>query len=150
MYEDKCEELPKHCPEEIKGLDLCKKKEEMKCFKHCAPISQPCDCQSYNHFTSRANLEFSGLIVVKNTGNPTSGCAMEVCVTDGCGSDLVAIVTPGSSVPVFVEGLISLDIACGKERCKQPGPGTCTGEIIFDLEYCITTYVTHPHDGGCC
>ena len=150
LYEDKCEVRPKHCPEEIKGFDFCRKKEEMKCFKHCAPISQPCDCHSYNHFTSRANLEFSGLVVVKNTGNPTSGCSMKVCVTDRCGTELVATVNPGSSVPIFVDGLISLDISCFKNVSDVPGTGICTGEVIFDMEYCTIKYIAHPHQDECC
>jgi hypothetical protein len=146
MDEDSCEYVHKPCPDEVKGYDLCRKKEELKCFKHCGPISQPCDSIFYNHFTSRANMDFSGLIVVKNTGNPNSGCAMKVCVTDRAGTSIVAIVNPGASVPIFVEGLITLEIACFRNESENPATTLCCGEVIFDLEYCTTRYVSHHHD----
>lgn len=138
---DICKIEHKCCKEEVKGLDLCRKKEELRCFKHCGPVSQPCDSIFYNHFTSRANLSFSGLIVVKNTGNLTNGCSMEVRVTDRAGTSTVAIVSPGASVPIFVECLSSLDIACFQNVSEPPVPATCSGEVIFDLEYCTTRYV---------
>ena len=146
-YEEKCN-MPKKnwyeekeaCPDRVKGYNLCKKRNELRCFKQCQPISQPCDGTAFNYFTSRTNFEFSGLVVVTNTGNPTSGCSIEVYVTDraGNGSDLVATVSPGASVPVFVEGLISLDIICIPNETELPVPAACSGEIIFDLEYCAT------------
>ncbi|MBO9128087.1 S-Ena type endospore appendage [Bacillus sp. 165] len=145
----KCDEEPK-CdkPIEVKGLNLCHKK-EVKCFKHCSPISQPCNCQFFNHFTSRADIEFSGLIVVKNTGIAACGCYMLVRVTDSKGESVVATVTPESSVPIFVDCLTSLDISCFKHADKSPCTTTCKGEIIFDLEYwavqCITDH-RHGHD----
>ena len=139
---DNCNDDHKLCPEEIKGFDFCRKEEELRCFKHCGPISQPCDCNYYNHFTSRSNLDFSGLIVIKNTGNSASGCSMEVRVTDIAGSAIVATVSPGASVPIFVECLRSLDIACFKNESVTE---TCSGEVIFDLEYCTTRYVSHRY-----
>ncbi|WP_146815599.1 S-Ena type endospore appendage [Halobacillus faecis] len=140
-----CEPCHKPCPDKVKGFDFCKKKEEIKCFKHCAPISQPCDCCKYNYFTSRANLDFSGLIVVKNTSNLTSNCSMKVCLTDSCGTAGVATVNPGSSVSLFVEGLSSLDISCFKHASETTDKGLCVGEVIFDLEYCTIQY-TSDHD----
>lgn len=127
------------CPDRVKGFNLCKKRNELRCFKQCQPISQPCDEVFYNYFTSRTNFEFSGLVVVTNTGNPTSGCSMEVRVSDRAGMEMVvATVNPGASIPIFVEGLISLDIACIPNDPELPVPATCSGEIIFDLEYCAT------------
>lgn len=130
-YEDK-----EPCPDRVKGFNLCKKRNELRCFKHCEPISQPCDTSFYNYFTSRTNAEFSGLIVVTNT-RTTSGCSMQVQVTDRLGTTLVATVNPGASVPIFVEALISLDIACVPNAAPAV-PATCEGEIIFDLEYCAS------------
>lgn len=142
---EKCEMPKKHgydekelCPDRIKGFNLCRKRNELRCFKHCEPISQPCDTLFYNYFTSRTNFEFSGLVVVTNTGNPTSGCSMQVRVTDRAGTAVVATVSAGASVPIFVEGLISLDIACLPNAVELPVPATCSGEVIFDLEYCAT------------
>ncbi|MFI8684560.1 S-Ena type endospore appendage [Rossellomorea sp. NPDC077527] len=135
------------CPDRVKGFNLCKKRNELRCFKQCQPISQPCSSASadplpyFNYFTSRTNFEFSGLVVVTNSGNPTSGCSMRVRVTDRAGggsSQVVANVSPGASVPIFVEGLISLDIACISADSELPVPTTCSGEVIFDLEYCAT------------
>lgn len=137
----------KECPKKIKGFDFCRKKEDIKCFKHCAPISQPCDFCKYNYFTSRANLDFSGLVVVKNTSNLTTGCSMKVCVTDKCGTDGVATVNPGSSVSIFVEELTSLDIICLSHCQEQASTGPCVGEVIFDLEYCTIKYMSN-HE--CC
>lgn len=134
-----CHEDREHCPDRVKGFNLCKKRNELRCFKQCQPISQPCDSLFYNYFTSRTNFEFSGLIVVSNTGNPTSGCSMLVRVTDRAGTaQVVATVSPGASVPIFVEGLISLDIACVPNDPELPLPSTCSGEVLFDLEYCAT------------
>lgn len=127
-----------HCPDRVKGFNLCRKLNELRCFKHCEPISQPCDELFYNYFTSRTNFEFSGLVVVTNTGNPTSGCSMQIRVTDRAGTAIVATVSAGASVPIFVEGLISLDIACFPNEPELPVPATCSGEVIFDLEYCAT------------
>ncbi len=136
------------CPDRVKGFNLCKKRNELRCFKQCQPISQPCNTGGdddpityYNYFISRTNFEFSGLVVVTNSGNPTSGCTMRVRVTDRAGggaSQVVATVSPGASVPIFVEGLISLDIACVSAETELPVPTTCSGEVIFDLEYCAT------------
>ncbi|MCA1060166.1 hypothetical protein LCL96_14605 [Rossellomorea aquimaris] len=75
---------------------------------------------------------------------------MKVCVTDRCGPEFVATVNPGSSVPIFVEGLISLDISCFKNVTDLAGAGICNGEVIFDLEYCTTTYIAMPHKDDCC
>lgn len=124
-----------------KGMEMCKKKFDYKCFKHCAPISQVCDGCFYNHFTNRANLGFGGLVVVKNTGNPSTGCMMKVCVRDSCGTEVVAKIHPGSSVPVFVEGLTLLEIACYQQKDECSCSGICTGEVIFDLEYCTVKYI---------
>jgi hypothetical protein len=142
---DKCD-MPKksrydekdHCPSRVTGFNLCRKINELRCFKHCEPVSQPCNETAYNYFTSRTNFDFSGLIVVSNTGNPPSGCAMEVIVTDRAGVSNPIIVNPGASVPIFVEGLISLTIACIPGVEVLPITPTCSGEIIFDLEYCAT------------
>ncbi|XEE12623.1 S-Ena type endospore appendage [Sporosarcina pasteurii] len=109
-------------------------------------MSQPCDCRYYNHFTSRLNLDFSGLVVVKNTGKPACGCSMKVRVTDIAGTSLVATVSPGASVPIFVECLRSLDIACFKHGAETPVTETCSGEVIFDLEYCITRSIPHRNN----
>lgn len=142
---EKCE-MPKKnwyeekepCPDRVKGFNLCKQRNELRCFKHCEPISQPCDALFYNYFTSRTNFEFSGLVVIKNTGNPTSGCSMQIRVTDRAGTAIVATVSAGASVPIYVEGLTSLDIACLPNEPELPVPATCSGEVIFDLEYCAT------------
>jgi len=133
----------------VKGLNLCEKEVEVKYFKHCSPISQPCDCIYYNHFISRTNLEFNGLFVVKNTGNSSKGCLMKVCVTDKNGTAVVAIVNPGSSVPIFVEGLMSVEIACLMQKENMSCPLLCVGEIIFDLEYCSSKYVETRCEDSC-
>ncbi|MFG6495664.1 hypothetical protein P8610_09920 [Fictibacillus sp. UD] len=144
----KCKEIKnkghKHCPDKIKGFDLCKKKKELKCFKHCSPISQPCDEIFYNQFTSRADMDFSGLIVVVNSGNITNGCSMEVQVTDSAGTSTVAVINPGASVPIFTDSLISLDIKCFKNESENPLPGTCSGEIKYDLEYYLERESNKP------
>ncbi|MCH6267741.1 MULTISPECIES: S-Ena type endospore appendage [Neobacillus] len=135
-----CNHQHEVCPEKVKGFNLCRRRNELRCFKQCEPISQPCDGLFYNYFTSRTNFEFSGLVVVTNTGNPTSGCSMQVRVTDRAGTAaVVATVSPGASVPIFVEGLTSLDIACVPNPIELPVPSICSGEIRFDLEYCAAT-----------
>lgn len=135
---EECPHEKEKCSDSVKGYNLCGKKIELRCFKHCEPISQPCDESFYNYFTSRTNFEFSGLIVITNTGNPTSGCSMQVGVTDRVGTAIVATVSPGASVPIFVEGITSLDIACFDTVSPPPLPSICSGEIIFDLEYCTS------------
>ncbi|GEN53681.1 S-Ena type endospore appendage [Halobacillus faecis] len=142
---DKCKMPTKdlfddRCPDKVKGFNLCNKRNELRCFKQCQPISQPCgttdaELEFFNYFTNRTNFNFSGLVVVKNTG----GCSMVVEVTDrvGMGSE-VATVNPGASIPIFVEGLVSLDIACNPSEEELLVSPTCDGEIIFDLEYCAT------------
>lgn len=140
---EKCE-MPKKnrydemdsCTDRVKGFNLCRKIKEARCFKHCEPISQPCNGELFNYFTSRTNYEFSGLIVVSNTRNAPGACPMTVSVTDRTGTEEVATINPGASVPIFVEGLVSLDISCGEETTTPTS--TCDGEIIFDLEYCAT------------
>ncbi|QPC48268.1 S-Ena type endospore appendage [Mangrovibacillus cuniculi] len=149
IYDCDEKECRKCHKKEVKGLNLCRKKVDFKCFKHCSPISQPCDCIYYNQFTSRANLEFSGLVVVKNTGNTSNGCSMKVCVSDRAGTAVVATVNPGSSVPVFVEGLTSLEIACFQPKDDVPCSVLCVGEIIFDLEYCTIKYVKDDCEEFC-
>ncbi|MCA1060164.1 hypothetical protein LCL96_14595 [Rossellomorea aquimaris] len=142
MPKKKWYEEKEACPDRVKGYNLCKKRNELRCFKQCQPISQPCSDATapeyFNYFTSRTNFEFSGLVVVSNTGNPTSGCSMLVRVTDRVGTNTVAEVNPGASIPIFVEGLIALEIACVEGDVVLPVPATCSGEIIFDLEYCAT------------
>lgn len=146
---DKCE-IPNQrffdekCPDRVKGFNLCKKRNELRCFKQCQPISQPCittdpvAADFVNYFKNRTNFEFSGLVVVSNTGNPTSGCSMRIRVTDRAGTNVVATVYPGASIPIFVEGLVSIDIVCVSTETDPVVPATCSGEVIFDLEYCAT------------
>lgn len=138
MHKKQCDHEKKSCADNVKGFNLCRRRNELRCFKHCEPISQPCDTLFYNYFTSRTNFEFSGLIVVTNTGNPTSGCSMQVRVTDRAGTAVVATVSPGASVPLFVEGITSLDIACVPNTVELLVPAICSGEVIFDLEYCAS------------
>lgn len=126
------------CPDRVKGFNLCKKLNELRCFKQCQPISQPCDGSFYNYFTSRTNYEFSGLVVITNTGNPTSGCSMRIIVVDRAGTSEEIVVNAGASFPVFVEGLTSLFVACDPNNPPNVNLATCSGEIIFDLEYCAT------------
>ncbi|MFC4799711.1 MULTISPECIES: S-Ena type endospore appendage [Neobacillus] len=133
-----CDHEKEKCPDTVKGFNLCRRRNELRCFKQCEPVSQPCDNKYYNYFTSRTNFEFNGLVVVTNTGNPTSGCSMKVSVSDRVGSDVVATVSPGASVPIFVEGLTMLDIKCVPNELELPVPPICSGEIIFDLEYCAS------------
>ncbi|QPC48267.1 S-Ena type endospore appendage [Mangrovibacillus cuniculi] len=134
------------CPDKVKGYNLCKKRNELRCFKQCQPISQPCGteetAESFNYFSNRTNYDFSGLIVVTNTGNAATGCTIEVQVIDrlsanGGGTANIEV-SPEASVPIFVEGLVSLDIRCISSATTTPIPATCSGEILFDLEYCAT------------
>lgn len=66
---------------------------------------------------------------------------MKVRVKDCAGTAVVATVSPGSSVPIFVEGLILLDIACFQAGSEPHCTVGCSGEVIFDLEYCTIKYV---------
>lgn len=142
---EKCEMPKKHwheekdfCPDRVKGFNLCKKRNELRCFKHCQPISQPCDETPYSYFRSRTNFEFSGLVVVTNTVT-ASNCTMDVLVTDRAGTEQVATLNPGASFPIFVEGLINLQIRCNTpETPPAVAEDICSGEIIFDLEYCAS------------
>ncbi|WML53364.1 DUF3992 domain-containing protein [Neobacillus sp. PS3-12] len=144
-----CENVPKchfeheknPCHNPVKGFNLCRRRQELRCFKHCEPISQPCDSNFQPYFSSRTNIEFSGLIVVTNTGNPTSGCSMSVRITDRLSpaGAVVATVNPGASIPIFVEGITLLEIACIPNPTEPAAAlSTCSGEIVFDLDYCAS------------